>query len=106
MIAAAVSAHETMGNVKIMFASLGAYGHLYPMMPLALACADAGHETVIAIGPPFLGRLPLPTVEGYPADLDLGWAIQETKRRHPELTGSHSSFAMFADVTARTSPPP
>jgi UDP:flavonoid glycosyltransferase YjiC (YdhE family) len=23
--------------VKIMFASLGAYGHLYPMMPLALA---------------------------------------------------------------------
>jgi UDP:flavonoid glycosyltransferase YjiC (YdhE family) len=34
--------------VKIMFASLGAYGHLYPMMPLALACADAGHKTVIA----------------------------------------------------------
>jgi UDP:flavonoid glycosyltransferase YjiC (YdhE family) len=24
-----------MGTVKIMFASLGAYGHLYPMMPLA-----------------------------------------------------------------------
>ncbi|HEU4908508.1 MAG TPA: hypothetical protein VFT17_06570 [Propionibacteriaceae bacterium] len=46
MIAAAVSAHETMGDVKIMFASLGAYGHLYPMMPLALACAAAGHETV------------------------------------------------------------
>jgi hypothetical protein len=42
MIAAAVSAHESMGNVKIMFASLGAYGHLYPMMPLALACAAAG----------------------------------------------------------------
>jgi len=58
MIAAAVSAHETMGNVKIMFASLGAYGHLYPMMPLALDCAAAGHETVIAVGPPFLGRLP------------------------------------------------
>jgi UDP:flavonoid glycosyltransferase YjiC (YdhE family) len=33
-----------------MFASLGAYGHLYPMMPLALACADAGHEVVIATG--------------------------------------------------------
>ena len=47
-----------------MFASLGAYGHLYPMMPLALACADAGHETVIATGPPFLERLPLPTVPG------------------------------------------
>jgi UDP:flavonoid glycosyltransferase YjiC (YdhE family) len=100
MIAAAVSAHETMGDVKIMFASLGAYGHLYPMMPLALACAAAGHETVIAVGPPFLGRLPLPSVEGYPPDLDLGWAIEETKRRHPELAGSDFSFAMFADVTA------
>ena len=55
-----------MGPVKIMFASLGAYGHLYPMMPLALASAAAGHETVIAVGPPFLGRLPLPTVPGYP----------------------------------------
>jgi UDP:flavonoid glycosyltransferase YjiC (YdhE family) len=105
MIAAAVSAHESMGSVKIMFASLGAYGHLYPMMPLALACAAAGHETVIAIGPPFLGRLPLPTVEGYPADLDLGWAIQQTKRRHPELTGSDFSFAMFADVTAENVAP-
>jgi UDP:flavonoid glycosyltransferase YjiC (YdhE family) len=105
MIAAAVPAHETMGNVKIMFASLGAYGHLYPMMPLALACAAADHETVIAVGPPFLGRLPLPTVEGYPPDLDLGWAIQETKRRHPELTDSHFSFAMFADVTAENVAP-
>jgi hypothetical protein len=27
-----------------MYASLGVYGHLYRMMPLALACADAGHE--------------------------------------------------------------
>jgi hypothetical protein len=39
-----------MGSVKIMFASLGAYGHLYPMMPLAIACADAGQEVVIVSG--------------------------------------------------------
>jgi hypothetical protein len=59
-----------------MFASVGAYGHLYPMMPLALACADAEHEAVIATGPPFLGRLPLPTVLGYPPELELDWAIR------------------------------
>jgi UDP:flavonoid glycosyltransferase YjiC (YdhE family) len=57
MIAAAVLTHETTGTVKIMFASLGAYGHLYPMMPLAIACADAGQEVVIATGKPFLERL-------------------------------------------------
>jgi hypothetical protein len=91
--------------MKIMFASLGAYGHLYPMMPLALALADAGHEAVIASGPPFLGRLPLPTVPGYPADVELDWAIQEARRRHPELHDQDLSMAMFADVTAETVAP-
>jgi UDP:flavonoid glycosyltransferase YjiC (YdhE family) len=86
--------------VKIMFASLGAYGHLYPMMPLALACAEAGHEVVIATGEPFRNRLPLPTVPGYPATLELDWAIQEARRRHPDLHGAEFSMAMFADVTA------
>jgi hypothetical protein len=86
--------------VKIMFASLGAYGHVYPMMPLALACADAGHEVVIATGKPFLDRLPVPTVPGYPTNLQLDWAIQEAKRRHPDLQGVDFSMAMFADVTA------
>jgi UDP:flavonoid glycosyltransferase YjiC (YdhE family) len=86
--------------VKIMFASLGAYGHLYPMMPLALACAEAGHQVVIATGKPFLDTLPLPTVPGYPENLELDWAVQETRRRHPDLHGVEFSMAMFADVTA------
>jgi UDP:flavonoid glycosyltransferase YjiC (YdhE family) len=86
--------------VKIVFASLGAYGHLYPMMPLALACANVGHEVLIATGKPFLERLPLPTVPGYPDNLGLDWAIEETRRRHPDLHGPHLSMAMFADVTA------
>ena len=88
-----------------MFASLGAYGHLYPMMPLALACADAGHEAVIASGPPFLGRLPLPTVPGYPPDLELDWAIKEARRRHPDLHDQDFSMTMFADVIAESVAP-
>jgi hypothetical protein len=94
-----------MGPVKIMFASLAAYGHLYPMMPLAFACADAGHEVLIATGPPFLERLPLPTVPGYPPDLELDWAIEETRRRHPDLHDQDFSMAMFADVTAESVAP-
>ena len=86
--------------MKIMFASLGAYGHVYPMMPLALACADAGHEVIIATGKPFLDRLPLPTVAGYPVTLEIDWAFQEATRRHPDLHGAKLSMAMFADVTA------
>ena len=88
-----------------MFASLGAYGHLYPMMPLALACADADHEAVIASGSPFLGRLPLPTVPGYPQNLELDRAIEEARRRHPDLHGQDFSMAMFADVAAESVAP-
>jgi UDP:flavonoid glycosyltransferase YjiC (YdhE family) len=88
-----------------MFASLGAYGHLYPMMPLALACADAGHDVVIATGEPFLGRLPLPTVPGYPRSLQLDWSLSEARRRHPELHGFEFSMTMFADVAAEISTP-
>jgi hypothetical protein len=61
MIAAAVSAHESMGNVKIMFASLGAYGHLYPMMPLALAPSDPLPTTNPARTCPAGLVLPVPT---------------------------------------------
>lgn len=95
-----IVAADTIVAVEIVFASLGAFGHLYPMMPLALAFAEAGHEVTIATGKPFLDRLPLPTVPGYPRDLDLDWAINETKRRQPDIAGGDLSIAMFADVTA------
>lgn len=86
--------------MRIAFAALPAYGHLYPVMPLALACAEAGHDVSVATGEPFLGRLPLPTWLGQPADLDLEGAFAETRRRHPEATGRDLVIAMFADTTA------
>ena len=86
--------------MKIVFASISAYGHLYPMMPLALACAEAGHDVTVAIGEPFLGRLPLRTVRGVPGGMDLDWVVGETKRRHPDVEGYELSVAMFGDTTA------
>jgi UDP:flavonoid glycosyltransferase YjiC (YdhE family) len=86
--------------MKIAFASLGAYGHLYPMMPLALASADAGHEVTIATGAPFLDRLPLRTMPSYPAEHDLDSAQLETRRRHPDAHGPAFPIAMFGDITA------
>lgn len=84
----------------VVFASLPAYGHLYPMMPLALACADAGHQVAVATGEPFVDRLPLPTFFGHPPDFGLDWAIAETSRRHPQLDGLQFATAMFADAAA------
>ncbi|HEY5882186.1 MAG TPA: glycosyltransferase [Nakamurella sp.] len=86
--------------MKVLFATIPGYGHTYPLMPLATACADAGHEVTVATGAPFLGRLPLPTVAGIPAGTELDAVIDETRRRHPDRHGNELSFAMFADTTA------
>ncbi len=86
--------------MKIVVAAIPAYGHLYPLMPLTLACVDAGHDVTVACGPPFLDRLPVPTVLQQPADFDLGAAFGEAERRQPELKGRELTVALFADVTA------
>ncbi len=88
------------GPMKILFASLPAYGHLYPLMPLALACADAGHDVTVATGAPFVGQLPLPTIQSVPPDADIDGLVAETRRRHPEATGDDLVVGMFADVSA------
>ncbi len=96
------------GIVRIVFAAMPAYGHLYPLMPLALAAADAGHEVVVATGAPFLGRLPLPTVSGFEpeATLTLSGVEDEVHRRYPELRAGFPATlvdfvtAMFGEVIA------
>lgn len=87
--------------MKIVFASLPAYGHLYPLLPLALACADAGHDVVVATGPPFLDALPVRTARGI-ADVVLHDIEQETFRNHPGIEpGAEFAAWMFGETTVR-----
>lgn len=86
--------------VDILFAAIPAYGHVFPLLPLVAACADARHEVRIATGDPFLGRLPWPTVRGMPADVGLDAVVAQARRRHPGAQGPDLAAAMFADVTA------
>jgi UDP:flavonoid glycosyltransferase YjiC (YdhE family) len=88
--------------MKIVFASLPAYGHLYPMLPLAQACAAAGHAVTVAVGEPFLDALPVPTTRGVPESVSLHDIEQETYRNHPELTpGPEFAAHMFGETTTR-----
>lgn len=48
--------------MRILFTALPAYGHVFPMIPLSIACQDAGHEVAFATGLPFTDRLPVPTI--------------------------------------------
>ena len=86
--------------MKILFAAIPAYGHLYPLMPLALACAEAGHDVTVASGKPFLDRLPLPTIPQQPDALELDGVFAEAARRNPGLQGAELVVGVFADVTS------
>src|SRR5256885_9690132 len=38
----------TVDHVRLLFTSLAAYGHVYPLLPLAVAAREAGHEVLFA----------------------------------------------------------
>lgn len=66
--------------MKILFSSRPAYGHLYPMMPLAEAARAAGHEVVFSTAGSFVPKL---RALGFPS-YDVGLTIAEAM----ELAGS------------------
>lgn len=68
--------------MKVVVASLPAYGHLYPMMPLALALERAGHQVLVASGDGFGGDLPFRRIPGAVAE----WTMTDsTARVHEAL---------------------
>jgi hypothetical protein len=54
-----------------MFAALGAHGHTYPLIPLAIAAAQAGHEVVFAGGEELLPSLRTAGLIARPAGLSV-----------------------------------
>jgi UDP:flavonoid glycosyltransferase YjiC (YdhE family) len=88
--------------MDVVFAALPAYGHLYPLMPLATATADAGHRVTVATGVHFVDALPLPTVKAFPDHVTLSWLEEQTALRHHAEEGLGFGTRMFADVAANT----
>ncbi|MDQ4133454.1 MAG: glycosyltransferase [Actinomycetota bacterium] len=93
--------------MRILFCSLPHFGHVLPLVPLARACVDVGHEVTFATGGPLLGRLPVRSVQAYP-ERTLSDAEAEVKRRHPELADVapeekwRFGIELFADVEYET----
>ncbi len=57
--------------MKITIAAIPAYGHVFPLVPLAIAAAEAGHEVAFAASDAFAGRLPVPVFDGVPGGMTL-----------------------------------
>lgn len=102
--------------MRVLITCVSAYGHLQPLLPLAKALADAGHEVAIATGPGLCtraGAAGFPTFEaGLDADAGFGrlaevFPDQEYNRLAPEeilewypphLFGEVLAPAMLADL--------
>jgi len=92
--------------MKIVFASLPGYGHVYPMLPLAVTCAEAGHDVTVATSEPFLNALPVSTARGFPENATVIDGRDETRRNHPSLPpGAEFQAHLFGETLAQIAEP-
>ncbi|MBB4686222.1 UDP:flavonoid glycosyltransferase YjiC (YdhE family) [Amycolatopsis jiangsuensis] len=61
----------------MIFTSLASYGHLYPLLPLAVAARDAGHEVVFATAADFHPTLDKAGLEPAAAGISIQQAFRE-----------------------------
>ena len=91
----------------VLFCGLPAFGHLYPMIPLALAARAAGHQVVFATGAPFLGRLRSIGFETHRVGISIDEGVatlfggRPAPRRPDGRPDDESAAALFLDVLAR-----
>ena len=65
--------------MKVCFSAIPAYGHVFPMVPLAAAAVAGGHEVSFVASSQFEGRLPVPVLHGVPEGMTLGDAEAEAR---------------------------
>ncbi|GAA0268818.1 glycosyltransferase [Cryptosporangium japonicum] len=87
--------------MRILFSGRPAYGHLYPLLPLARAARDAGHRVTIATGPTFVPQVAEFGFDAREAGTSIGVAEAEAVQRHPDGPVVAVMATMFADILAR-----
>ena len=87
--------------MRLLFSCRPAYGHLFPLVPLARAARDAGHEVVFATGPTFVDQVRELGFEAHPAGISVGEAETEARRRHGDAEIGTILITMFGDVLPR-----
>jgi len=91
--------------MRVLFTCVGAYGHFHPLVPLAQALADAGHEVAFATNQAFGVRVQHAGFEAIPAGVNEDVALAEFNKRFPERAdaegeaqGGGRFVRMFTDI--------
>ncbi len=65
--------------MRISFCAIPGYGHIFPLVPLAVAAVAGGHEVSFAASSLFAEQLPGRAVQGIPEGMTLGDAEREAR---------------------------
>ncbi|WP_439657962.1 glycosyltransferase [Lentzea sp. HUAS TT2] len=87
--------------MRILFSCRPAYGHLFPLAPLARAAQQAGHEVVFATGRSFVEKARGLGFEAHASGISIEEAEAEARRRHGDAEVPRLLITMFADVLPR-----
>jgi UDP:flavonoid glycosyltransferase YjiC (YdhE family) len=91
----------------VLFCCRPAYGHVYPLLPLALACRDAGHEVLFGTGEGFRPWLQQLGIRAERVGISIPEADRLALRETPELDALpreerwRFGVVVFGDVLAR-----
>jgi hypothetical protein len=94
-------------SLRILFCCRPAYGHVYPLLPLATACRDAGHRVLFATGEGFRPRLRDLGVRAERVGISIDEADRLALREDPGLNALpreerwRFGVVVFGDVLAR-----
>jgi UDP:flavonoid glycosyltransferase YjiC (YdhE family) len=76
-------------RLRVLFCTMPAFGHLYPLMPLALAARTAGHDVVFVTGDHFVPRLRALGFETHQVGISVRQASQELSAQSGPPTDRH-----------------
>src|SRR5438105_4897796 len=69
--------------MKVLVSTVPGYGHLQPLLPLATALADAGHDVAFAAGRELCARAKTAGFVAFEAGLSIASAFQRLAKRFP-----------------------
>ncbi|MEU0531590.1 glycosyltransferase [Amycolatopsis tolypomycina] len=87
--------------MRLLFTSLAAYGHVYPLLPLAVAAREAGHEVVFATAEGFLPHLRAAGVEPVAAGVDVRVAFDRLFAEAGAAPGAEMPLELMTELTDR-----
>lgn len=87
--------------MRLLFSCRPAYGHVYSLLPLAVAAREAGHEVMFGTGDAFLPKVRALGFDAYRVGIAVSAAEDEARRRHGDGDVFRLMMTMFGDVLPR-----